>query len=369
LDLGGTGDTNTVGAQIQASTGNTALYVQGLATNAGTIALIGGSFDNNARVLSNPGVINGYGTLRTGGLTITESGLLSVGSGDISIFGTVTNNGTVSIQTGRTAVFFGNASGSGFYTGLGTADYLASLSPGNSPASVNYEGNVTLGGAASLIMELGGSTPGSLFDQIHVAGQLALGGTLKVTLINGFMPSTGQSFDIIDWGTLSGTFSALQLPTQNGRIVWGTSQLYTTGTLSVVATFYAGDFNRDGHVNAADILPMEQALTNLSAYKATYAPGITDPQLALIEDVNGDGSFNNADLQYLLNTLKSGGGSADSVPEPASWVLAFLALAMVAGTRSCVSCVNKPPILASVARFSVASFGDLAGRTVRALLT
>jgi hypothetical protein len=59
-----------------------------------------------------------------------------------------------------------------------------------------------------------------------------------------------------------------------------------------------------------------------------------------IGDVNGDGKFNNADLQYLLTTLKNGGGSADPVPEPASWVLAFLALAIVSGTRFCVSCVR-----------------------------
>ena len=40
-----------------AATGNTVLYVQGLATNAGTIALSGGAFDNNTRTLSNMGLI------------------------------------------------------------------------------------------------------------------------------------------------------------------------------------------------------------------------------------------------------------------------------------------------------------------------
>ena len=104
---------------------------------------------------------------------------------------------------------------------------------------------------------------------------------------------------------------------------------FRTFVNSVGSTYHAGDFNLDGHVNAADILPMEQALTNLSNYKATYAPGITDPQLAQIENVNGDGSFNNADLQYLLNTLKSGGGSTNPVPEPSTLVLAVLAALML----------------------------------------
>jgi phosphatidylinositol-3-phosphatase len=104
------------------------------------------------------------------------------------------------------------------------------------------------------------------------------------------------------------------------------SDLFQSNVLSGLQTFLPGDFNRDGHVNAADILPMELALTNFSAYKATYAPSITDAQLELIEDVNSDSSFNNADLQYLLNKLQSGGGSADAVPEPSSCFLVICAV-------------------------------------------
>jgi hypothetical protein len=82
----------------------------------------------------------------------------------------------------------------------------------------------------------------------------------------------------------------------------------------------AGDFNVDGHVNAADISIAEQALTNTSNYRSTY--GLTDPTLFnSVVDVNGDGSFTNADLQKLLINLKAGGGSANSVPEPSAFAL------------------------------------------------
>jgi hypothetical protein len=80
-----------------------------------------------------------------------------------------------------------------------------------------------------------------------------------------------------------------------------------------------GDFNRDGHVTAADVVAMEQALTNLPAYQTTN--GLTNAQLMSIGDINADGMVNNADLQALLNLLKSGGGSTDPAPEPASIVL------------------------------------------------
>jgi hypothetical protein len=104
--------------------------------------------------------------------------------------------------------------------------------------------------------------------------------------------------------------------------------------LEAFEAYNKGDFNRDGHVDAADISAMELALTNPSAYISTYAPGITDQELSQIEDVNGDGSFNNADLQALLTDLQSGGGTTDSVPEPSTIVLAALGvLGLVVGRR------------------------------------
>jgi hypothetical protein len=100
-----------------------------------------------------------------------------------------------------------------------------------------------------------------------------------------------------------------------------------------------GDFNLDGHINASDIAGMEQALTNLSAYEQSHG-NLMDSQVKSLGDINQDGKFNNADLQALLTLLKSGGGSSDPVPEPASWILASLALMMVSGTRFSVRCVR-----------------------------
>ncbi len=47
-------------------------------------------------------------------------------------------------------------------------------------------------------------------------------------------------------------------------------------------------------------------------------------------DLNGDGVVNNADLQALLNLLKSGGGSSDAVPEPAALVLLVIGALAIA---------------------------------------
>lgn len=43
---------------------------------------------------------------------------------------------------------------------------------------------------SSLKIELGGASPGSQYDQLHVIGDVTLDGTLAVSLINGFAPPT-----------------------------------------------------------------------------------------------------------------------------------------------------------------------------------
>jgi probable HAF family extracellular repeat protein len=122
----------------------------------------------------------------------------------------------------------------------------------------------------------------------------------------------------------------------DGRVLVGSG--YNTAESSLeywIATIDApsfssqllGDFNRDGHVNGADISTMLTALVDLNAYKT--ANGLSDPQLLSIGDVDTDGTITNADLQGLLNRIKSGSGSVDTLPEPSSLALGLVALCAV----------------------------------------
>jgi len=109
-------------------------------------------------------------------------------------------------------------------------------------------------------MEVGGTTAGGSYDQIRATGTLSLGGTLAVSLINDFNPMAGNSFDILDWGGLAGTFSSIQLPTLAGGLHWNTSQLYTTGVLSIDVAGLPGDFNHNGVVDAPDYVVWRKGL-------------------------------------------------------------------------------------------------------------
>jgi hypothetical protein len=93
-----------------------------------------------------------------------------------------------------------------------------------------------------------------------------------------------------------------------------------------------GDFNFDGHVDAQDIAVMESALANPSAYESQH--NLVAANLIGLGDFNGDGKFNNADLQKFLASLIAGNGNTSVVPEPASLVLLGMAVpALIAAAR------------------------------------
>jgi hypothetical protein len=93
----------------------------------------------------------------------------------------------------------------------------------------------------------------------------------------------------------------------------------------IVSPLMPGDFNRDGHVNVSDIPSMMTALSDLSGYENSQQ--LSDSQLMLIGNLNGDAQVNDADIQALINLLANGGGSGAlaAVPEPSGVVLTGIA--------------------------------------------
>ncbi len=101
---------------------------------------------------------------------------------------------------------------------------------------VTNQNNVLLDSTATLDLQLGGTTPCTGYDEYSVGGTLTLiHPTLDVTLTNGFVPANGESFTILSWGSLSGTFGAVTLPALSAGLVWNTGALYATGTISVTS--------------------------------------------------------------------------------------------------------------------------------------
>ena len=180
----------------------------------------------------------GTGTLTLTGAN-TYTGLTKVDGGTLAINGTTP--GAVEVNSGAMLM------GTGTIGGTVTVNSGGTLAPGASPGKITV-GGLILSSGGTLAMELGGIAAGTQYDQVVSTGAFSLAGALNVSLVNGFAPSAGQSFNLFDWGTVSGTFSTLSLPTLGGTLGWNTSQLYTSGVLSIASA----DYNQDNSVDAAD---------------------------------------------------------------------------------------------------------------------
>ncbi|HMP06959.1 MAG TPA: hypothetical protein PJ982_11455 [Lacipirellulaceae bacterium] len=186
------------------------------------------------------------------------------------------------------------------------------ISPGGSPGLTHIVGDLTQT-AGSILIELAGTAAGQ-FDHVLVEGALHAGGALNVQLVDGFVPSAGDSFDIFSFASATGDF-AFSFPALEGDLGWDTSALLTTGTLSVTSASALpnADFNGDGYVDGADFLLLQRNLG---------LAGQIDNSLG---DADGDSLVDSADLfawqqQYLATRDVSGAGI--SVPEPTAALLA-----------------------------------------------
>ena len=118
---------------------------------------------------------------------------------------------------------------------LGSMTVLGTVQPGESPGTLNT-GDIIFGAGSMLDIELAGTTPGTSFDVLNSSGAISLqnGSELRLSLLNSYTPNEGDTFDIMNFSSLSGNFSIFDLPSLAGGESWNLDNLYQNGTLSVV---------------------------------------------------------------------------------------------------------------------------------------
>ncbi len=196
---------------------------------------------------SDAGTLNLGGTISAGN-TLTGSCTLSFqGAGNFLVSGSIQNGGAsnfnVSVMgpgalilpgtnsfTGTTTVSGGSLTGNGSVFGAATIQSGGTIAPGTS----NTLGALSFGNTLSLMP---GSTTflrinkaAQTNDLLQVSGALTYGGTLIVTNLAGTLVS-GDSFQLFNAGSYSGTFNGLVLPRLVG-LGWNTNGL-TNGIISV----------------------------------------------------------------------------------------------------------------------------------------
>ena len=177
-------------------------------------------------------VFNNAGTLRKSAATglTNNSGFAFSNSGTVDI-----QNGTLGFtytQTaGTTNLNGGNLQGNltlngGTLTGAGTitgnVSNSATISPGGASmaGTINITGSYTQNSGGALNIELGGTAAGQ-FDVLAAGGGATLNGTLNVSLINSFNPTSGNSFNAVTFASRSGVFSTANTTGTNVNPVYG----------------------------------------------------------------------------------------------------------------------------------------------------
>jgi autotransporter-associated beta strand protein len=163
---------------------------------------------------------DGVGVLTLTG-TNTYTGITLVSAGTLLVNGSLSSSSAVTVDVGT----LGGTSGT---MGEVTVNSGGTFAPGSSIGTLNL-GSLMLGGAS--LFEINASTNTS--DLAIVSALLSFGGTLNVTNLAGTL-SSGQSFNLFDWGTTSGSFTSVTLPGLGSGLAWDQSNLYSTGVIAVI---------------------------------------------------------------------------------------------------------------------------------------
>ncbi len=176
------------------------------------------------------------GEIRVGsGGTLRDNGAVTCKQAFIEPQGVLYGTGTINGKTFSSGRLFpGNSPGilsvQGDYT-QNSSDRAAS----NAAGLLTVQGDYTQNSDGLLSIEIGGADAGTGYDQLQVSGAASIAGTLQVRLVNGFTPTVGQTYRIVNAGSVSGGFSSIVQPSQAGISVANDATGITVTITSVVS--------------------------------------------------------------------------------------------------------------------------------------
>ena len=274
-------DTDITLDDLTITTGTTStetINLKGNIINNSTIQLLDHPSYGGAAAVHINGNVNlmGYGSIRfvTNGVNqITKAepdNTLFVGTGQTItaesgingyIYPKTVNQGTIKPNGGQLTFYddLTNESG-GLIAGAGSLNIPngvfvnnGEVSPGLSPGTLNFNSNYSQSDTGSLNIEIGGLTAGSQYDKLNISGHADFDGTLLVRVTDGFIPSPGQVFEIITYGSHSGSFANIVGLGCGGidrfTITYGIDRITLTATDYV----FLSDYDGNNIVNVSDL--------------------------------------------------------------------------------------------------------------------
>ena len=314
------------------------------------------NFANNA--VSGSFVLSGNRNLTTAGTSFTNAGYFRIAAGSTFTVGNSGNsanavtytqsggqtqiNGTLAAAPSASQAFNLTA---GSLFGIGHVAYGVvdggTVSPGY---SVEQTGQLWLGktytqrASGALSIAIGGLAVGSRYDRLNVASSANLNGQLNISLVNGFVPTVGSTFEVLHAGSLAGTFGAVSGLSINGtehfRVTYNATDVLLTVASGAAFLGHQTIFQRPGGSRAGSGFLMANLQAMRNRYSPLQPPSLRRPQIqvAPVRQINGFArSFGGrplagpraagklADLmlpQTVTGSISFAAGRADAMPMP-----------------------------------------------------
>ncbi len=175
-----------------------------------------------------------------------DAGVTTLNDGTLEIVDSVSNPADGGLQ-----IKGGVLDGSGTIEGNVTVDG-GSLKVGHSPGLMIINGNYTQTANGLMDMEVWGTVPGYLYDQLRVQGNAYLNGALTIDFGNGFVPGR-FAFWHVKYVFRIGKFSSVRVnnpaPGRIYRLIYSTSGVYSSTDLladpNAATSYYGIDFKNE----------------------------------------------------------------------------------------------------------------------------
>ena len=264
----------------------------------------GGTMSGNGRTIIATGAtlnIDNTGRVALTTRTLENSGMaLQTGGGSIFLTGGIITNRAGALFQAQNPAPFVNNGGTPRIDNAGT--FRASVSGGTTTIGVpfNNYGAVEIHsgilaasrGYAStansrLHCAIGGTTVGTGYGQLQVAGTVTLNGALEVSLAHGFAPAPNDTFTLLAAGARKGAFASFSYPTN--EVTMQLSQTVNAVVAQVTATGVPRPLLLSPTLSGTNLTLTWTAISN-TTYRLEFNPGL-DPSRwdAIPGDVTGLG--------------------------------------------------------------------------------
>jgi T5SS/PEP-CTERM-associated repeat protein len=290
-------------------------------TNDGTLSIGGDSFTSQTQG-------HGVVTVKDGGRAYAGGTTTIYAGGTLNLQGGSFVTPTIALQGGAFNWTGGALTVGTYNSNLTNASGI--LAPGDLTGSTTIAGSYTQLAQGALAIDIGGTSAGSTYDSVGVAGSAILGGSLELNLAGGFTPHATDTFSVFNavggiLGVFSNVGSGQRLSLENGAgsflVNYGVTSAYNPNQI-VLSNFlpaFTADFDLDGDVDGDDLVEWQG-----------------DFSLNGGSDADGDNDSDGADFLAWQRQLGSGVPSAAiaaTVPEPGAACLA-VAAALALATHS-----------------------------------